>query len=200
MPAGEARVFEESRAISTSCSSSAPASHPNVSGALFSWCGFSSALNLNEWDYIRFGTIAAGEQIIGADPPSGSTVYDPAFNSFTVTFDAPNFVHIDDITVEVTGGDAPVVARTWRRENDGPETVEIVLDRPMPIGETTTFTFDDGVAVNVVRYTLIDLGPIPAVSEWSLAILTLLTMTTGTLLFRKRGRTAVSARLTSSHL
>ncbi|MGB2985637.1 MAG: hypothetical protein WBE26_07110, partial [Phycisphaerae bacterium] len=72
---------------------------------------------------------------------------------FTVTFDSPNYVYLDEITVEVTGGVAPVVTQTRRRENDGPETVEIVLDRPIPMGETTTFTFNDGVAVNVVEYT-----------------------------------------------
>jgi hypothetical protein len=31
--------------------------------------------------------------------------------------------------------------------------VEIVLDRPIPMGAATRFTFNDGVATNVVEYT-----------------------------------------------
>ncbi len=70
-----------------------------------------------------------------------------------MTFDSPNYVYLDEITIEVTGGVAPVITQTRRRENDEPDTVEIVLDRPLPAGETTRFTFDDGVAVNVIEYT-----------------------------------------------
>ncbi len=115
---------------------------------------------VNEWDFIRFGTIASGEQIIASDPPGG--YLNPAehgnLDRFRVTFDAPNFVYLDEISVAVSGGVAPVVSRVWRREHDGPETVEIVLDRPLPMDEVTTFTFDDGEAVNVVEYAY---GPWP---------------------------------------
>ena len=71
---------------------------------------------------------------------------------FTITFDSANYVYIDDITIETTGAEAPVVIATRRLDNDEPDTVEIVLDRPLTMGETTRFTFDDGVAVNVVEY------------------------------------------------
>ena len=110
---------------------------------------------VNEWDFVRFGTISYGEQIVASDPPGGflDARYHAGLDRFTVTFDSPNYVYLDEITVEVTRGDAPVVTQTRRRENDGPETVEIVLDSPIPMGETTTFTFNDGVAVNVVEYT-----------------------------------------------
>lgn len=84
--------------------------------------------------------------------PSVSRVH-AALDRFTVTFEQPNYVYVDEITVEVTGGVAPAVTQTRRRENDEPDTVEIVLDTPIPMGETTRFTFDDGAAVNVIEYT-----------------------------------------------
>ncbi len=108
----------------------------------------------NEWDFIRYGTIDFGESIIASDPPGG--YLDPAIYSnldrFTVTFDSTNYVYIDDITVEVTGGIAPVVTQTRRRETDDVDTVEIVLDRALPAGELTRFIFNDGQATNVLEY------------------------------------------------
>jgi hypothetical protein len=100
----------------------------------------------NEWDFVRLGTISFGERILASDPPSG--YLDPAVYSsldrFTVTFDSANYVYIDDITVEVTGGIAPQVIQTLRRETDDVDTVEIVLDRALPAGELTRFIFNDG--------------------------------------------------------
>ncbi len=66
--------------------------------------------------------------------------------------------------------------------NGDPETVEIVLDRLLVIGQTTTFTLNDGVATNVVEYTLVE--PIPATSAWVLFEMTLLVLTAGTLVLR----------------
>ncbi len=112
---------------------------------------------VNEWDMVRYGTIAYGEQIIATDPPGGfldPNVY-PAMDRFAVTFDSPNYVYIDEITVEVSGGDTPVVTQSWRRDGDGPETLEIVLDAPIPLGQHTRFILDDGVAVNIVDYSYI---------------------------------------------
>jgi hypothetical protein len=110
---------------------------------------------VNEWDFIRFGTISYGEQIVAHDPPE--RVLDARehaeLDRFTVTFDSPNYVYIDEIMVYVTGGVPPEVIQTRRRENDEPDTVEIVLDGPLPMGETTYFVFDDGVGANVVAYT-----------------------------------------------
>jgi len=110
---------------------------------------------VNKWDFVRFGTISYGETIIASDPPGGFVdARDHAeLDRFTVTYDSANYVYIDEITVEVTGGIAPHVIQTRRRDNGEPDTVEIVLDRPIPMGETTRFTFDDGVAVNIVEYT-----------------------------------------------
>ncbi|MBI4717931.1 MAG: hypothetical protein HY763_09025, partial [Planctomycetes bacterium] len=48
----------------------------------------------------------------------------------------------------------PQVIATRRRDNGNPEDLEVVLDRPMPVGATTRFTFNDGVTQNVVEYTL----------------------------------------------
>ncbi len=109
---------------------------------------------VNEWDFVRYGTIATGETIIAADPPAGFVapqVY-PGLDRFTVTFDSANYVYIEDVSVWVSGGIRPNVIQTRRRENTEPDTVEIVLDGPIPIGETTRFTFSDGTAVSVVEY------------------------------------------------
>ncbi len=147
----------------------------------------------NEWDYIRYGTIGDGEAIVASDPPAGivETGDHPNLDRFTVTFDQPNYVNIDDVTVEVFAfnpsrdregaeleGEAatkahrheatkdeafdlqdstfgiPVVVATRRRDNGPPETVEIVLDRPLAVGVTTRFTFDTGGSPNTVEYTL----------------------------------------------
>ncbi len=109
----------------------------------------------NEFDFVRFGTIAYGERVIATDPPSGfvDASIHPTLDRFAVTFDEANYVYIDEVSVGVTGGIAPVVTQTRRRESDEPDTVEIVLDRPIPHGESTRFTFFDGVATNIVEYT-----------------------------------------------
>jgi len=109
----------------------------------------------NEWDFVRFGTISFGEQIIATDPPSGllDARTHAGIDRFIVTFDQPNYVYIDDITVEVTSGNLPQVVQTRRVENLDTDAVEIVLDQPIPLGATTRFTFDDGVATNIVDYT-----------------------------------------------
>jgi len=111
----------------------------------------------HEWDFVRYGTISFGEQIVSTNPPSG--FLDPGTYSdldrFTVTFDSANYVYIDDITVQVTGGTAPVVTQTRRRENDEPGTVEIVLDRPLPAGQLTRFIMNDGQTTNVVEYSFV---------------------------------------------
>ncbi len=114
---------------------------------------------VNEWDLVRFGTISYGEQIVASDPPRGfvDAREHAALDRFTVTFDSPNYVYLDEITVDVTGPPKadrlPRVSQTRRRDNGEPDTVEIVLDRPIARGETTLFTFDDGLAVNVIEYT-----------------------------------------------
>ncbi len=110
---------------------------------------------VNEWDFIRFGTISYGEQIVSHDPPGRflDARQHADLDRFTVTFDSPNYVYLDEVRVKVTGGAAPAVIQTRRRENDEPDTVEIVLDGPLPMGETTYFLFDDGVAANIVTYT-----------------------------------------------
>ncbi len=120
-------------------------------------CTAPPPFQLNEWDYMRFGTISPGEVITASDPPSGFVDSDahPNLDRFTITFDQPGYVHIDDITVEVSGGSAPEVIQTWRRENDEPDTLEIVLDQPIPPGEHTRFLLDDGVVTNIVDYSSI---------------------------------------------
>ena len=112
---------------------------------------------IQEWDMVRFGTIDSGERIVTADPPAGFLDPDlyPTLDRFAVTFDSANYVYIDEITVEVSRGITPTVLKTWRRENDEPDTLETVLDQPIPIGEHTRFIFNDGTTVNVVDYTYV---------------------------------------------
>ena len=149
---------------------------------------------------VRFGTIDYGEQIVATDPPTGFS--DPSLyadlDRFAVTFDAPNYVYVDEITVAVTGGEVPVVTKTRRRDNDDPESVEIVLDRPLAVGETTTFVFDDGVAVNVVEYTVPEPISIPAVSQWGALLLASLMLAGILVKFARRRGKAMPAGMSAS--
>ncbi len=110
--------------------------------------------NVNEWDHIRFGTISYGERIVSSNPPQGfvdAGRYAP-LDRFTVTFDSANYVYIDEVAVMVASGVAPAVIQTRRLDNGDPETVEIVLDRPIPYDATTRFFFNDGVTVNRLHF------------------------------------------------
>ncbi len=144
---------------------------------------------VNRWDFVRYGTIAYGEQIIATDPPAGDLDYAQYgdLDRFTVTFDAANYVYIDDITVEVIGGIAPSVIQTRRLDNSEPEIVEVVLDHPFPLNKTIRFTFDDGTVQNVVEYTLV--RPVPTVSAIGLVVLVGGLLTAGGCILR-RGRRA----------
>ncbi len=69
----------------------------------------------NEWDYIRYGTIGYGEEIVSTRPPGTRGLGDegtkiegyvdarewPALDRFVVHFDAANYVYVDEISVEV---------------------------------------------------------------------------------------------------
>jgi len=142
---------------------------------------------VNEWDYVRFGTLSSGEGIIASDPPAGILAPHTyaGLDRFSVTFSAPNFVYIDDITAEVTGGgEPPQVVRTWRRDNDGPETLEVVLDRPIPLNETTRFVFKNGAGgTSVISYTV---RGVPAASAWTLVVMALLILAAGTIVVVRR--------------
>jgi len=110
---------------------------------------------INEWDFVRAGTVSFGETIVATDPPTGFVNPSdfPNLDRFVVTFDAPNYAYSENITIGLTGGIVPLLSKIRRRDNDDPNNLEIVLTRPLPMGETTTFTFNDGVASSVVSYT-----------------------------------------------
>ena len=119
-------------------------------------CALDEMPTINEWDFILYGTISSGETIVASDPPGGVLdARDHApLDRFTVTFDSPNYVYPDEVNVDVSGGSAiPQVLQTRRLDNGDPETVEIVLDRPLPRGQTTTFTFLDGSVGDPVAHT-----------------------------------------------
>ena len=135
------------------------------------------------------GTIAFGEQIVSTDPAQGflDPVIHRGMDRFTVTFDAPNYVYLDEISVTTTGGvDPPVVLQTRRGENFAVDTLEIVLDRPLPPDQETRFTFNDGTITNDVVYTFIEPPPIPTTSSWGMIALVLLVLMFGTIAIRNR--------------
>lgn len=114
----------------------------------------------NEWDFIRYGTMSEGEAIVSSIPAEGivDANANPNLDRFTIVFDQPGYVYVDDVTVAVTGGPIPIVIKTRRAENHGPDTLEVVLDRPLTLGETTTFTFATGGTPNTVAYTYLSPG------------------------------------------
>lgn len=137
-------------------------------------CGSDWIPNMvNEWDFVRYGTIDQGEELESADPAAGvlDARQHAGLDRFLVMFQEPAYVYVDEIAVEVIDAAAtatlasvepPIVKATRRREPpdpfdvvDDPRIVEIVLDRPIPFNATTRFTLDDGVAVNVVEYTFV---------------------------------------------
>jgi hypothetical protein len=154
---------------------------------------------VNEWDFIRFGTLSEGERIMAADPPAGYLDPEqyPEVDRFTVTFDSPAYVYVDDITIEVTGGVTPAVIQTRRGENDGSDTLEVVLDAPIPMGERTTFYFDTGQGGRLLpghsfHYTYLP-DPIPAVSEWGMVVMVLLVLAAGSVVFSRTKRQSLAA-------
>ncbi|MCH9001389.1 MAG: hypothetical protein IIC02_02350 [Planctomycetes bacterium] len=114
----------------------------------------------NEWDAVRYGELDSGERIVATDPPSGFVTSGvlSRLDAFTVTYDAANYVYLDQITVTSTGGIAPTVIAVRRRELDEPDTVEIVLNQAPPSGQITRFIFDDGKAVNIIEFADFQIG------------------------------------------
>jgi hypothetical protein len=69
----------------------------------FGGCDYLRLPNVNEWDFVRYGTISYGEKIVAADPPAGFLRAEdfPALDRFTVRFEEPNYVYVDEVTVEI---------------------------------------------------------------------------------------------------
>jgi hypothetical protein len=137
-------------------------------------CSLELQPTINRWDYVRYGTISYGEQMIASNPPCWfvDARVRALLDRFTVTYDQPNYVRVDETTVNVEGiersrdqllasrgtdttvaPDLPHVTATRRRDNGPPHEVEIVLDKPIPFNATTRLILNDGVAVNVVEFT-----------------------------------------------
>ena len=149
--------------------------------------------SVNEWDFVRYGTIGTGEQVESTTPPSGAlgpSAY-TTFTSFLITFDQPNYVYVDDISVAVTGGVAPVVTATRRTDTHDEHTVEIVLDRALPPNQLTTFTLNDGTSTTDIHYDFRP-GPaaIPTSSTSSLfTLVVVLTLAAGFIIRNRAGVT-----------
>lgn len=109
----------------------------------------------NAWDFVRYGRVEYGEQIVASDPPAGfvDAREHPVLDRFTVRYESPNYVYLDEITVEVTDGVAPIPLQTRRLDNGPSDIVEIVLDRPIPFNATTRFVFNDGTIEQDIEFT-----------------------------------------------
>ena len=85
------------------------------------------------------------------------------------------------------GVEPPVVLQTRRGDQFATDTVEVLLDRPLPAEQETRFTFNDGTTTNEVVYNL---GPppppIPTTSTWGTIALVLLLLVSGTIVLRSR--------------
>jgi len=140
----------------------------------------------NEWDFVRYGTIGSGEQLVSADPPAGNLTPAQAnqLSSVILTFDQPTYLYVNDITVTTTGSTPPTVTATRRLDNGAPEVLEVVLHGPLPPGETTTFTLDTGTGPQSVSYFR-EQPEVPAASAGSLALMLLLALAVGTIIVRR---------------
>lgn len=153
------------------------------------FCGGDAAtyVNVNEWDFIRFGTMGDQEQIVSVDPPPGDLLPAQAqhLSSIVITFDKPAYLYVDDIDVSVTGGIVPSIAATRRLDNGEPEVLEVVLEGRLSPGETMTLTFDTGTGPQTISYTRI-IPEIPATSAWGLVAVLVLGLTVGVVILRHR--------------
>ena len=114
---------------------------------------------INRWDYVRYGRITEGETIGFSDPPGGvvnANLY-PDLDRFTVTFDAPNYVFVDQIHVEISGESHLWSPRRFAPTTGRRRSWKSSLIVRCPWG-TTRFTFDTGGEPQVVEYTYLTLG------------------------------------------
>lgn len=141
----------------------------------------------NEWDFVRYGTIGTGEQVVSTDPPEGDLTAAQAnqFDSFLITFDEPAYLYNDDITVTSTGGTAPTIAATRRVDNGPPNVLEVFINGPLPPGQTTTFSFDTGTGPQQISYTRL-VPEIPATSTWGLLGMGAIALIAGSVVFHRR--------------
>jgi len=140
----------------------------------------------NEWDFVRWGAIGTGEQLVSADPPAGNLTPAQAnqLSSIILTFDQPAYLYIDDITVTTTGGTPPTVMGTRRLDNGAPEVLEVVINGQLPPGETTTFSFDTGSGTQSVSYYRFQ-ADVPASSTWGLVVMGLTSCILGMSVLRR---------------
>ena len=109
----------------------------------------------------------------------------PETGSNTGRFDQPAFLYNDDISVSTTGGTPPTISATRRPDNSEPEVLEVFIDGRLPLGQTTTFTFDSGTGTQAIAYYR-ERPEIPATSLWGLGVLTLAALILGAAMFRPR--------------
>jgi len=139
---------------------------------------------IDEWDFVRYGTVSSGEQLLAIDPPPGilAAAEGAQFRILTLTFDRPTYLYRDEITVTTTGGTPPGIRATKRFDNGAPEVLRVVLATSLPPGETTTFTFDTGAGPQSISYFR-EQPEIPAASGWSVAAATLIALSVGRAVF-----------------
>ena len=125
--------------------------------------GYGGCLNdwvtdlVHEWDYIRFGSMDGDEQMVATNPGTG--FLDPEacgeLDRFTMTFDTPHYVYVDDIVVSAFGAEPPLVLQTRRLTSGDPQTVEIVLDRPLPTDARKRFEITGRRTEHTLSFTFV---------------------------------------------
>jgi hypothetical protein len=119
-------------------------------------CGGEAFPIVNEWDFIRYGTLSLGEEVVGSTPVEGFLdAREAPFERILVSYAEPNYVYVDEVSAisRPFTVDSPIVIATKRLDNGAPEVVELVLDRPIPFRATTRFVLDDGTIENVLEFT-----------------------------------------------
>jgi len=156
----------------------------------FGGFGSCSIDEVNEWDFVRYGTIGGGEQMVSVDPPPGNlTASEGAqFRSLVITFDQPAYLYNDDITLTTTGGTPPTIKATRRPDNSEPEVLEVFINGSLPPGQTTTFTFDTGTGPQSISYNR-DQPEIPATSAWGVIAAALLALVVATIMLPRHNAT-----------
>lgn len=120
-------------------------------------CGGGLAVgDINEWDYVRYGRLEENELFVSADPPSGNVPL--GFDRFSVGFDAPNYLYVDDVSVSSDSNLSPTIAKSWRLDHHGPGELEIVLSRSLIVNETITVTIGEPPDETVLTYHLPPVG------------------------------------------
>jgi hypothetical protein len=154
-------------------------------------CTLSIPERVNEWDFVLYGTISYGELIVTSDPPRGfvDARQHAGIDRITITYDSPNFVYIDEITVQVfppfdeesqvtpaTGDSAiaPSFEAAYSTFDPGPSTFDIpqvIATRRLDNGppEVVEVVLDRPIPLNATTRFLFDDGVAVNIIDYTFA-------------------------------